>query len=169
MRRISEENSHIEHFKPRRLEESKKKHWDLEYANMLVCYLGTNENSGYGARQKDDSDTQILNPHDPVTDSAFRYAYDGKILGQSELARQTVDVLVLNHEELRRDRMKVLDFWRNKLRSSQATAGKCRQLLASYEGSPKLPEYYGVIRQVLSAHIEQREKKAQRINRESRG
>ena len=165
MKKIWLERSHIEHVKP----QSKHRESDLDYCNMLACYPGDREGKvPYGAKFKDDSEVEILNPHDSKVDGEFRYASNGEIIGNSELARQTIEVLNLNHEQLCADRRHIMQRWKKQLVETKSGLARCQRILADYDSAEQLPEYYGVIRQVLSDHAAHQAKRAQRINREKR-
>lgn len=163
MRRIAAETSHIEHFKAR------SKHHDDEviYGNMLACYPGGSDEIPYGAKIKR-AEENILNPHNHEVDKEFRYASDGQIIGNSELAKRTIEVLNLNHELLCANRNKVMHNWKRRLLDEKPSPGRCRQLLTTMEASGRWPEYYGVIRQVLCDHAKHQAKRAQRLKRERR-
>lgn len=165
MKKIWEVRSHIEHFLP----QSTHPESDLDYHNMLACYPGDREGMvPYGATYKKDSDVDILNPHDPNVDGEFRYSSNGEIIGKSEPARRTIEVLNLNHEQLCADRKNIMQRWRKRLYGTKSGVAKCRKIMADYESSDRLPEYYGVIRQVLSDYAKHQEKRAQRLSREKR-
>ncbi len=165
MKKIWLEKSHIEHVKP----QSKHREFDLDYRNMLACFPGDREGMvPYGATYKKDSAIEILNPHDPIVDDEFRYASNGEIIGNSELARQTIEVLNLNHEQLCADRRHIMQRWKKQLVETKSGEARCQRILEDYETADQLPEYYGVIRQVLSDHAQHQAKRAQRLNREKR-
>ncbi len=163
MRRIAAETSHIEHFKAR----SKHHNEEVSYSNMLACYPGGTVEIPYGAKNKR-AKGNVLNPHDCEVDKEFRYAIDGQIIGNSELAKRTIEILNLNHELLCANRNEVMRSWKQKLLAEKPSEGRCRQMLAAMEADERLPEYYGVIRQVLSDHAQHQAKRAQRLNREKR-
>ncbi len=166
MLRITPQTCHIEHFRSQAGNREK----DLEYRNLLACYPEPGvPDPPFGAKLKDDDDTLILNPHDHLVDDGFRYLSSGDIVGNSDLAKRTIDVLALNHAQLCEGRRKVMMTLVKQLRSTEPSAGWCRQRLREYEDSENLPEYYGVIRQILSGYAQRREKRSQRTKRESRG
>jgi uncharacterized protein (TIGR02646 family) len=107
-RRITIENSHIEHILP----QSHYKQKTLDYRNMTACYPAPNTGTcPYGAHAKENwpapnEESLFVSPLQQSCGSRFRYSYNGKIQGNAtdESAKMTVEKLKLNHEELVRDR-----------------------------------------------------------------
>ncbi|MDO5532734.1 retron system putative HNH endonuclease [Sutterella sp.] len=100
MERISEENCHIEHFRPR----SKYPELQVDYWNLFACWPNPhlpskdgNKKYTHGAIQKADDDSDICNPIiKKEVEGAFAFAIGGKVRGNTPLAESTIDVLNLN-------------------------------------------------------------------------
>lgn len=107
-RRITPENSHIEHLKP---QASCIKHEDTDYSNLLAAYPSSNASTEceYGAHPKKKWYDKHLFVHPLRRDceTRFRYHLNGKIgsrISGDEGASATIQQLRLDHSELEKMR-----------------------------------------------------------------
>lgn len=160
MLRINGEKSHIEHIEP----QSISNHKDLEYTNLLACYPGVDMGMiEYGAKPKDNSAERIISPHDRIVDESFYYSSNGTIVGKNELAERTIFVLNLNHRELKKSREETYSRFAKILIKNKIPLSAANKMLNSMLEREKLPEQFGVIRQILRKYIQKLEARANRV------
>lgn len=95
---VNESNSHNEHIKPR---DSYPK-LSLDYNNLLVSCTDDNHCGKYKDNHFDEAN--FLSPLDEDCEEQFYYHEDGEILGKTEKARKTIDMLGLNSKSLKDSR-----------------------------------------------------------------
>lgn len=106
---ISDDKSHIEHFKPQTLCVDGE---DIAYDNLLAAYPGANFGTqcSFGAHAKAGHfHDGLINPLNERCEHHFRFSLRGEIRGSSEAAQQTIEALHLDDSrliELRRDAIK---------------------------------------------------------------
>lgn len=164
MIRIKDETSHIEHIEPQSAADEK----DLDYSNMAACFPGSSTGMiDFGAKKKDDCSESILSPHDATADAAFEYKNNGIIVGRTDLAKRTIEILNLNHPDLIRRRKSVYDDFICLLqtRKDLITAGKASLTLKKMQENDRLPDQFGVMRQILLKTIEHLSKRSKRLSR----
>jgi uncharacterized protein (TIGR02646 family) len=112
--RISQSNSHIEHFKP----QNEYPDLDLDYFNMLVScknQIEPKEPKHCGFAKYEWFDNELLvSPLIPDCECFFEYTVDGQILASGELEKETaaietIDKLQLNIGRLRASRAEAID------------------------------------------------------------
>lgn len=102
-RRIDEQSSHIEHFKPQSLCAN---HEDVDYNNLLAAYPGDNEKRkcSYGAHARDNCDESLLvSPLHPSCEHSFRFNEYGAIQAadsNDQRAQETINRLRLHDQSL---------------------------------------------------------------------
>lgn len=95
-------NCHIEHLIPQNQDASK----DLDYGNMLACFPkdGGDTKHGYGAPIKGGKrvvlNENFVSPLTPACEQHFLYTKDGSVSATDEVAKQTVQMLKLDHPNL---------------------------------------------------------------------
>lgn len=113
MVRLEDENScHIEHVKAQAIYPDDA----LDYANMLGCFPsnGGEASHGYGAPRKgnfDATDQNFVSPLHKSCETRFEYRQSGAVRSASEsdhAARNTIEILKLNHATLCEKRREVL-------------------------------------------------------------
>lgn len=98
---ITDSDSHIEHLKCKDIHKS----LSLKYSNLIAsCNTG---NTCGRAKENDDSD--IVFPTDDDCEQQFEYnCFDGRIIGVTDKARRTIEILNLNSYDLKNARKAVL-------------------------------------------------------------
>lgn len=106
MKRITAEESHIEHFVPRTLSwKYPAKDIQLGYENLFASCMGENADGSHCGHHKDKyySDS-LLCPTETDMEKHFTYSANGAITGTDEQGKETVDVLNLDCYVLRAHR-----------------------------------------------------------------
>ncbi|HRW08152.1 MAG TPA: TIGR02646 family protein [Caldilineaceae bacterium] len=102
-RRIDEQSSHIEHFKP---QSRCANHEDVDYNNLLAAFPGDNEKRKcpYGAHARDNCDESLLvSPLHPSCENSFRFSEYGIIQAvdnSNQRAQETINRLRLHDQSL---------------------------------------------------------------------
>lgn len=100
--RISNADSHIEHFRP----QSIRQDLSLEYSNLHASCQGEKGDMKHCGHAKSDryDETLLISPLDEACDKRFLYSGSGKIKpadANDKGAEYTIDVLALNDERLK--------------------------------------------------------------------
>ena len=142
---VAEEDSHVEHFRPKRCEV-----FQLDYANLLCSCQGETppgEPHHCGASKRNWFDEELLiSPLSPDCEDRFRFTAYGEILPRQDNdvgAKETIRRLRLDLPKLRSRREAAV----NALYESSANEIK-HLLVRNAEG--RFLQYYSTIRQVLS-------------------
>ncbi len=103
--RISDNNSHIEHFVP----QSADNDLSLEYSNLHASCQGENSDMKHCGHAKGNEydETLLISPLDVNCEKRFSYSVNGKIEPTDMLdegAKYTIEVLALNDERLKKAR-----------------------------------------------------------------
>lgn len=103
--RISDNNSHIEHFVP----QSTDNDLSLEYSNLHASCQGENGDMKHCGHAKGNEydETLLISPLDANCEKRFSYSVNGRIEPADMLdegARYTIEVLALNDERLKKAR-----------------------------------------------------------------
>ncbi len=167
---IDFEGSHIEHLKPQHYCKNGE---DVDYYNLVACYPGNNtKDCTYGAIAKGnwpspEEEDKFISPLDKSCETRFYYLYSGKIKERNDLdeaAKETIDKLSLNDDELCRHRRSVIRGIIEPLQKTSTkkvlaikAATKALQTLRSEEGG-KLKSFYFVRIQVIENFIEKLQK-----------
>ena len=108
-RRLTPDNSHIEHFRP----QSDESVDPLDFSNMLCSCQSQGKALHCGHRKGDWFDDGLLiSPLDKSCESRFSFAYDGHIMPASEgdtAAKETIERLGLDIGNLVESRAKVIE------------------------------------------------------------
>lgn len=111
-RRVNEQSSHIEHFKPQSL---CREHEDIDYNNLLAAFPGDKERRcAYGAHAKDDwyDETLLISPLHSSCEGYFRFNQYGQIRANNEKdqrAKETIKRLRLDDHSLTELRRQAID------------------------------------------------------------
>lgn len=118
-KRINQEDSHIEHLKPKDTNNIYS-HLTLDYNNLLASCQGEKENTStipvHCGHKKDDwyDEALMVSPLDSNCADFFRYTEDGQILPTTDLdkkpaAEQTIKRLALDIDKLKRMREQAIE------------------------------------------------------------
>jgi uncharacterized protein (TIGR02646 family) len=158
---------HIEHFLP---QSKYKDGQDIDFDNMLACWPPPNCHCDFGAPHKADHDPnqqRIMNPLRDDAQAHLRFRKNGEVEALSELGQTTIDVLALNHPQLKIERSKVikgrLEPGGKKISAKQA-ADMAQRLSQATKG--ELSEYCIAVAQVLGHHAKESSGRAKRLKKE---
>ncbi len=164
------EDGHIEHILP----QSRHPDKDVDYDNMLFCFPGAQEKRcDFGALKKADRDVTSVNfirPLDRSCETRLSYGLNGEAKAASAadaVARQTIEILNLNHGELielRRSAVRGLLFFRKA--DKAISAAKARQLVREVTRRDKAGHFEPfciAIKQVAESYAKQSEARAARL------
>lgn len=107
--RISENKSHIEHFKPQSISRNCGTHEDVDYSNLFAAYPAEDYDKkygkcSYGAHARNDwyDETQFISPLSPQCEAAFRFNLKGEIQAEPAniAAKTTIEWLKLEDAAL---------------------------------------------------------------------
>ncbi len=172
MKRITMRTSHVEHF----FSQSQFSEKSLDFKNMIACYpergvTSAPKNVEYGAVYKDNNTEEICSPHKKGVSDQFIFKLNGKVEGTTDVARTTIRVLNLNHDDLVRERREWIE-----VAISRATSGgkfspkKARSAISTLEKpdqSGKLEPFCTAMIQVLSDLAKKAEARAARLKKAS--
>lgn len=107
--RISDKNSHIEHFVPQSID----KELSLEYTNLHASCQGEKGDQKHcgHAKGNDYNETLLISPLDENCENRFAYLGDGKIVPGNPTdqgAEYTIKLLALNDERLKKARAEAM-------------------------------------------------------------
>lgn len=108
--RISDANSHIEHFKPK--DPTQFPHLQLEYSNLFASCTKqpTGSPDEHCGHKKDNFySSDLISPLEPDCSNHFAYKMDGTIEGTDVRGRLTVEKLHLDSALLDRQRKRLID------------------------------------------------------------
>ena len=164
MKRITLENSHIEHFYP---QSGPDKARAVDYANLFACYPGSGVQCSFGAVAKGDR----LLPCGPGTrhvEDRFLFRADGSVVGTDSEASECISILNLQDPLLVEERRSVVDGIIELYERGNLTIGKIeselRRLCAPEKGA-RLPEYCVVRERFLSKCLEKLKKRSARLKK----
>jgi uncharacterized protein (TIGR02646 family) len=108
MKRINQNNSHIEHIKPQVRFPSET----LDYSNLLLSCNGISNNKDNCGHRKDDwyNAKDFLTPINPDCEKIFTYSITGKMDALKENGKITISKLNLNSNLLVRARKEIIRF-----------------------------------------------------------
>lgn len=138
-----EEHSHNEHIKPR----DKRPDLSLDYNNMIVS-CDCSDQCG-NAKGNYYSENDFLSPLDEDVEEQFEYNTNGEIIGLSEKAKKTIDILGLNSFKMTEARKALYN-------TCVEMAKYCGldYLVEEYinEKNGKLPRYVGMVKYFYNNH-----------------
>jgi uncharacterized protein (TIGR02646 family) len=119
LKRISKDTCHIEHIKPEGLcrqhtKEGYDSCTDLDYLNMVACFPkdGMPNHNRYGAQFKDDwwenDGKDFISPFVINCEDQFSFNSKGEIIGLTNSAKKTIEILKLDHDSLIEDRKRAI-------------------------------------------------------------
>ncbi|MBQ9240144.1 MAG: hypothetical protein IJ164_02260 [Duodenibacillus sp.] len=165
MKRITLENSHIEHFYPQSGPDKTKA---VDYANLFACYPGSGTHCSFGAIAKGD---RLLpcGPGSRHVEDRFLFGADGSITGKDPEASECISILNLQDPLLVEERRSVVDGIIALHKRGILTIGKIeselRRLCAPEHGT-RLPEYCVVRERFLCKYLEKLKKRSVRLKKE---
>lgn len=175
MCRIDNNRCHIEHFLPQHAFPRS----DVEYQNLLACFPNKEEYGRklgacpYGADYKGQSLETICNPTvASQVQGAFTFGPAGNVIGNTELARKTIEVLNLNHPELvqaRRNTIARVMGIRARGGRSLLTAKAASRLIREqrcFDKNGKLPPFCEAVAQCLERYVKKEVSRSQRMKKE---
>ena len=157
---IDRNHSHIEHLQPRTHYPS----LSVDYSNLLACCPGYGKDDRNKAPQafcghhKKDKELP-LSPLDRDCSTYFRYSASGEIFSSVEVskrspAKETIDILALNHTTLQRAREEAIE---GILQDIDSFSNEdLRKLMTSYDrpdSTGKLEQFCSVIVYTLSQYL----------------
>jgi len=186
MLRLEKESCcHVEHVKA----QATHREHALDYANMLACFPsnGGDASHGFGAPLKGDfhaTEDNFVSPLHKSCETRFSYRQSGAVIAASETdpaARNTIDILRLDHPALRDKRREVLQMLglaigiptrdptrkakRSKAIISAALARRLAERASAFDKNGKLQPFCIAIKQNAERYANREEKRAARISR----
>jgi uncharacterized protein (TIGR02646 family) len=174
MKRIDQDNAHIEHIKPQHVCKVEKRGLklglDLDYGNMIACYPEKN-NKGeplYGAHKKgkwwENNGIDFISPLDNSCQRSFRFDLDGKITALNPKAFKTIEVLALDNSSLTQIRGRVIyeHIYGSAGVKSICQANRKMERILEKDGRGKYHEFCIAIHDALQEHIKTLEKASKR-------
>lgn len=174
MKRIDEDNSHIEHIKPQVKCRADRRGSDLDYNNMVACFPreGMKALYRYGAQAKgswwENDGSDFVSPLQQACERRLRFGLDGKIaaVGRDDGAVTTNRILGLNHPSLVEDRRGAIEeFLYGPSRDDPISPAKAARAIATIcdrKPDRHFHEFCVAIRGGLQEHIRVIEKRARR-------
>lgn len=110
-RRINDNDSHIEHFKPKG--NPLYSHLELDYNNLhasCIKYLSNGEEPQCGHKKGDVFTNTLLSPLEPDCASHFWYTMDGIVHSTDDRGKEAIDVYNLNSGTLISQRKGLIEF-----------------------------------------------------------
>ena len=156
-RRITLEQSHIEHLKP---QEKCVGHEDTEYSNLLAAYPAWNapKNCGYGAHAKKSWYDPYLFVHPLREDCEARlhYKWNGKIAPRNQSdpgAIETIRQLCLDHAELEKMRKEAIHVALFEKALTKAQAQRLMQAMDSRDSHGHFRQFCFAIKQACEKYL----------------
>lgn len=149
----------IEHIEP----QSQSQERELDYSNMLVCFpQGRNSQFyPYGECHKAGifiTQENFVSPTDATVENRFEFAYDGSVRGRDMIATSTIEILGLDHDQLKDIRRASIEAAGvSRFSDTPLSAEEAQQLAAAFQvpdGSGRLPEFCVAIAQVARRYAE---------------
>jgi uncharacterized protein (TIGR02646 family) len=179
MKRLEEDNSHIEHIKPQTRCRQDKPGSDLCYENLVACFPeeGMGRKYRYGAQEKlgwwENDGKNFISPLHSNCETRFHFDMSGNItwVNNCSAAESTVKLLRLDHPALTEDRGRVIaEFLFGENRNdplSKAKALAAIKLVCQRNANGRFYEFCIAIRDALVEQVYQMQKlaKARRFAR----
>jgi uncharacterized protein (TIGR02646 family) len=161
-RKIESKSSHLEHVKPQNKCTDRE---DVDYRNIVACFpsSGGDKSYGYGAPVKAGwwNEAFFISPLSDECERRFRFVWSGHVYPNPEDhdgAKETISILGLENEQLRRLRKSRIDgFFGFSTRSRPLSIADAKKVFAHIDQSDsngQLKEFCFVLKQLLPKYIQ---------------